>query len=351
MSVSKEFRFQLNMLRVGEETKCGDCICLRWGFNLDTANPNQFVMLVDGGFASNASALSKQIKKIIKTDRINLIVATHPHVDHIGAIPTFLNEFKVDELVVKQPWCIQELQDIFKSSSQNPIDINVIERLGLMHAYQLVSKAKEISPQIKISEWNGGEKHEYMQVSVRVLGPMRDKYDTYIREVYIGQGKESLMTEEDESTLDRFPDNDGDIDPLNNSSYILAFSFEGVGKSPRSCKKWVLLTADAGPRALRQAISEMNKECLDYQELRFLQLPHHGSINNMRVDILDALVGDPEDARERPAGRGYSAVTVSKQSDNLHPHPVVKAALIERNMQVATTKDGIYTYNLRIRLD
>lgn len=341
-----EFRFQLSMLRVGEESQNGDCICLRWGFNLDSDNPDQFVMIVDCGFASNASALSRQIKAIIKTDHINALIITHPHADHIGAMPRFLNDFKIDELIVRQPWQHQDLHDIFKPD----LDAKTLERLGLKQLYDLVENANRI-PTLKVVEWHGGDVQIRKNVTIHVLGAKRTTYDDCIRELNSGRSHIRALTESEESRLTKFPDDDGDVDPVNNSSYILAFSFEGLKRVSGICKKWILLTSDAGPRALRMAIDAMDKERLDYQELRFLQLPHHGSINNLREDILDSLIGDPSDAMDRPAGPGYAAASVSKQSDNMHPHSVVCNALEARNMKVSSTKNGTYTYNLRIRLD
>lgn len=341
-----EFRFQINMLRVGEESRNGDCICLRWGFNLDSDNPDQFVMIVDGGFASNASALSRQIKTIIKTGHINALIITHPHVDHIGAIPLFLKDFMIDELIVSQPWQHQGLHDIFKPN----LDAKTLERLGLKQLYELVENANKI-PTLKVVEWYGGDVQIRKDVTIHVLGAKKKTYDDCIRELNTDQSHIRTLPESEESKLTKFPDDDGDGDPLNNSSYILAFSFEGLKRASSICKKWILLTSDAGPRALRLAIDAMDKERLDYQELRFLQLPHHGSINNLREDILDSLIGDPSDAMDRPAGQGFAAASVSKQSDNMHPHPVVCNALKTRNMKVSSTKEGTYTYNLRIRLD
>lgn len=346
MIEDREFRFQLNMLRVGEESRNGDCICLRWGFNLDSDNPDQFVMIVDGGFASNASALSRQIKAIIKTGHINALIITHPHVDHIGAIPLFLKDFMVDELIVSQPWRHQGLHDIFKPN----LDVKTLERLGLKQLYEIVENANKIST-LKVVEWYGGDVHIRKDVAIHVLGAKRTVYDDCIRVLNSDQSHIRALTESEESKLTKFPDDDGDADPLNNSSYILAFSFEGLKRASSICKKWILLTSDAGPRALRLAIDAIDKERLDYQELRFLQLPHHGSINNLREDILDSLIGDPSDAMDRPAGPGFAAASVSKRSDNMHPHSVVCNALEARNMKVSSTKEGTYTYNLRIRLD
>lgn len=51
--------------------------------------------LIDAGLSENAEALVLKLRKL-GVERINLLIATHPHADHIGGMVTVLKAFPVD---------------------------------------------------------------------------------------------------------------------------------------------------------------------------------------------------------------------------------------------------------------
>ncbi|MBR4502263.1 MAG: MBL fold metallo-hydrolase [Clostridia bacterium] len=53
-------------------------------------------MIIDGGPVNKSSYVYSYIKNTLQLERINLMVATHPHDDHIGGLSAVLNAVPVD---------------------------------------------------------------------------------------------------------------------------------------------------------------------------------------------------------------------------------------------------------------
>ena len=53
----------------------------------------------------------------------------------------------------------------------------------------------------------------------------------------------------------------------------------------------ILFTADAGVPALEQAIGQLEVIGFDFNRLRIVQVPHHGSKRNVGPKILDRILG------------------------------------------------------------
>lgn len=59
-------------------------------------------MLIDGGYRINSRSIIKYLKKIgIK--KLDYIIATHPHPDHIGGFPKILKNMSVENVVLLKP--------------------------------------------------------------------------------------------------------------------------------------------------------------------------------------------------------------------------------------------------------
>jgi competence protein ComEC len=59
--------------------------------------PNKEVALIDGGNRDDAELIIGYIKNL-KINKINYIIATHPHEDHIGGLPDIINTFKIGKV-------------------------------------------------------------------------------------------------------------------------------------------------------------------------------------------------------------------------------------------------------------
>ena len=59
---------EIDFLPVGENSKSGDAIALRFGFYEDSKWKNQRVFIIDGGDLASGEALVKHVRKIYNTN-------------------------------------------------------------------------------------------------------------------------------------------------------------------------------------------------------------------------------------------------------------------------------------------
>ena len=72
--------------------------------NLHASREQQHVVVIDGGFQDSGHHLSSHVKKYYGTDLVDAVVSTHADQDHINGLETVLDELRVRELWIHQPW-------------------------------------------------------------------------------------------------------------------------------------------------------------------------------------------------------------------------------------------------------
>jgi len=107
-------------------------------------------MLIDGGYADRADEVVEYLKEQ-EIDRLELVVGTHPHGDHIGATPTVMNAFPTDAVWSGRIPYTNETVTNFR---------NAVDAQGLTIHY----------PQ-------PGETYELGDALVTVLGPVKSFYE------------------------------------------------------------------------------------------------------------------------------------------------------------------------------
>ncbi len=86
---------------------------------------NDKVMLIDGGENSQGYKVAKYIKSL-NIDKIDYVVATHPHSDHIGGLDVVINEIDVNNIIMpKVTSTTKTFEDLVLAIQKN--DVNVIE--------------------------------------------------------------------------------------------------------------------------------------------------------------------------------------------------------------------------------
>ncbi len=119
---------------------------------------------------------------------------------------------------------------------------------------------------------------------------------------------------------------DGETSCENESSVVLYGNLGGRG---------VLLTGDAGIQALGKATDYATDLGFDLITSKFMQVPHHGSRNNVSPSILNRFVGPK--VGEGAATTKTAFVSASKDSE-VHPRKVVTNAFLRRGANVHQTK-------------
>ena len=315
--------YEVDIIGVGKESKSGDAIALRWG-NLHGDRNEQKVVVIDGGFQESGQDVVGHIKRFYGTESVDAVVSTHPDQDHVNGLHVVLDELSVRELWIHKPWEHNAgLAEKFLDGRLTDESIGRRLQESLETAADLVAKAKRKN--IHIVEPFSGDSL-YDQNEFRVLGPTQYYYESLIPD-FDGMPKAratfaNLFVETGVSVaramkryisawgIDALDDKDT-TSAKNNSSAITLLTVDG---------HYLLFTGDAGIIALSYAADALDA-IRNGTELRFIQIPHHGSRRNVGPTILNRLVGRPVKQGQK---RSISAIaSTAKRGEPKHPRKSV----------------------------
>jgi len=281
--------FEVDFLAVGEGEKSGDAIAVRWG-NLSGPRAEQKVMVIDGGTLEAGKNL------------VNHILMMHKPWDHANEIcELFKNPLTPTKLKEKLQKAITAAHDLQELCTE---------------------KNKKIYEPFTGVTWD----------NVRVLGPNRDYYQQLLaqfRDTPVAASPlPSLLQKAISGAKDKIEwvaekldmqyeslDDSGVTSHENNSSAILLLTVDGHK---------ILFTADAGIPALTAAADYAASLGIILNDLRFMQVPHHGSKHNVGKTILNRI-------------KAGTAMISAGASAPKHPARKVTNALNRRGAAVCVT--------------
>jgi beta-lactamase superfamily II metal-dependent hydrolase len=334
--------YEIDFLPVGNGDKSGDAIAVRYG------SPGNYKILVyDGGTKESGQLLVDHIKKYYNTNFIDYVINSHPDTDHASGLSVVLEQLKVGQLWMHQPWKYSKtILDYFKDGRIT--DNSLAERLKnkMAAAYALEQLAEKQGVPV-YEPFQGASIGDFV-----VLSPEKN---WYIHELIAEFNKSPEQKTADErgalsSGLLRYATeaaklavawiaehwhieslrDDVTTSAENESSVILYGEIDGHG---------ILLTGDAGIRALTAAADFVESHGLYLpNKLRFIQVPHHGSRNNVSTTVLDRIVGLRKTSNDGQNSK-TAYVSASKESKT-HPRKAVVNAFIRRGACVVATQGG-----------
>lgn len=284
------FGFEIDFLPVGDSSKSGDAICMRWGYGLCTDKPDQFVMVVDGGFKGDGQKILEHISTVYKAKTIDLVVNTHPHADHVGGLHEIIEEegFTIKCLALHTPWTHPNVDKFFKDGRVTSKSVRENLKEGLESVYELVKKAT--ARRIPICEWfSDGAGFVAKSIHMACLGPSKTYYESLLPSFECTptdgadnsakrlECKQRMVKAEDCLLTD-----DGATSAENNSSLIMSLTLPGGSV--------ILLTGDAGMPALNRAVKRAEELKVDLSELWLFKVPHHGSVQNLGPTTINDLL-------------------------------------------------------------
>ncbi len=136
---SPSAKMYVDFIDVGQ----GDCTLLR---------ADDTVILVDAGESGSADTVVSYLKEK-GISKIDCCIATHPHSDHIGALPEVFENFEIDTVI---------MPDI---TEENEPTTRIYEKFLLS-----LENAKTVLPSL------GGEEYEFGDFKIEIIGPV-DQYD------------------------------------------------------------------------------------------------------------------------------------------------------------------------------
>lgn len=324
--------YEIDFLPVGEESKSGDAIALRYG-NLSGGRSEQTVIVVDGGFAADGSKLIDHLDKYYETDAVDIVVSTHPDRDHISGLRTLLEGVQVGQLWMHLParhsvraaesrgsgFSLGRYSEVVTKSLQDSSDL---EDLAAKRGIEIVEPFTGVGTADGVFTVIGPDEEFYVE--------LLDEMETVDRTAgaaasvaAAGRAVRRFLTESwwKESLTD-----DGETSPSNNSSVVSLLSIDG---------KHLLLTGDAGTPALERAAEQLDARGISAGDLRFVQVPHHGSRRNVGPMILDRLLGAIQ-AEEAELGTAF--VSSARKGEPKHPSKRVTNAFKRRGYPVHVTQ-------------
>jgi len=309
--------FEVDMLAVGDESRSGDAIAVRFG-NLAGARHEQVVVVIDGGTKDSGERLVTHINQYYSTNKVDVVISTHPDCDHVNGLKVVVEKMDVDTLLLHQPW--NHAADVKRDFRDHRFTLSglstKLER-SLVDASDLEDIAekkgvKVVEPFAGVGTSTG---------TIQVLGPSEEYYCSLVCDFRrtpaakaasasgffartatavaeaVTWVKETLQIE----TLD----DSGKTSAENNSSTIVLFTLDDHK---------LLFTGDAGIDALTRAANYAESIGIDLSTLRFLDVPHHGSHHNVgpailnRIKTTQAFVSAAAKAEKRPSKKVVNAL-------------------------------------------
>ena len=286
------------------------------------------IYVVDGGYTDDGRKILDHICDYYgRSDSIDYVVLTHSDADHASGLETIVNEVRVECLWMNRPWRhVQDLMPLFKYFQDRN---RLVARLK--RDFPNIAELERIATRrgIEIRDaFCGDAIGEFM-----VLSPRRRTYLELVvesdktpvpatnwlnllgrRESQAAWGEENLKGDTDGTS------------PENETSIV---QFAEV------CSTKVLLTGDAGVRALTEAYGAAALMGKLTSPLDWFHVPHHGSHRNLSSYVLDAWLGSRlPSPLEFPSS---CAIISANQKDKEHPKKAVVRALIHRGMRVLQT--------------
>jgi beta-lactamase superfamily II metal-dependent hydrolase len=313
--------YQVDFLCVGDKSRSGDAIAVRFGDPNNIAG--QAVIVIDGGFRQSGKDLVEHIKTEFGTSTVDLVVSTHPDADHSSGLAVVLEEMKVGRLWMHQPW--NHTDDIARMFQDGRVtDVGVAE--GIRRSLNDVRDLEKIANRkgIAISEPFTGLSVGNTSGKLTVFGPTVEYYESLLptfrctpqpKDLGSTSLWEALLRGTAEAVR-KFAEETLDVETLrepkgthaeNESSAVILLE---VGD------KKVLFTADVGQDGMNGALDACDASGISCGAFTVVQVPHHGSRRNVGPTLLNRLLGP----KINPYVKKRTAV-VSACPDGAPKHP------------------------------
>lgn len=322
--------YEIDFLKVGE-TRSGDAITIR--YQIDGVIT---IQVVDAGFKDTGPEMVNHINTYYdKPEKIDFVVVTHPHDDHVGGFEELFDNFEIGELWMLRPWLYAD--ELIGRFSRYTSAENLAKELK--KCYPNIAKLEKLANDhgIEIKEPLQGKKIG----EFTVFAPSKAKYLDYVvesektpkeakasvGELFIRVTRAVVSFIKSEWGEERFPSDDTCAE--NNMSVV---------QYAELCETKILLTGDAGRAVLEEVIEYAPDAGLNLPGIDRIQIPHHGSRHNVSTEILDKLLGEVLEEQPESGQEIFSAIVSAAEDDEEHPRKTVTRAFIHRGGKVVETK-------------
>lgn len=332
---------EIDFLAVGDASKSGDAIAIRFGNLHVNKREEQTVITIDGGTKESGAELVDHIKKYFGTTTVDFAFLTHPDGDHASGMSEILENLTVGTVLMHRPWNHSNaIHDLFDDDRTTPNSISDRSKENLSAAHEIEKLAtakgiKIIEPFAGVGTKNG---------SIKVLGPSLEYYREvlsqfdYMPELIEAKSAENFsifnaaaraikwIAERWDKDLLVEPEEDATSAENNSSMILLITTANG---------KQHLLTGDAGVPALSKALDYATANSISLSNLKFIQTPHHGSKRNIGPSVLNRLFGGIKPLGTTPDKTTF--ISAAKEGEPKHPNKRVTNAFLRRGVKPFVT--------------
>jgi len=293
--------YEIEFFPVGDASKAGDAISVRFG-----SNGNYRVIIIDGGTDDAGETIVNHVREVYGVNTIvSDVISTHPDSDHACGLRTVLQELPVERLWVHGLWHhASEILNLFENANWTVQGLSK----AIKDEYPVIGELFDIAAKYNIPVYE-----PFAGANIgpfTVLSPNKATYQHLIpqfrktpapnsdllkaRSIWLATQKNSLfsqfLTKASDTVADWISESwniellrEGGVTAAENESSVVLFGdFEG---------RKVLLTADSGVNALNWACDNATGLGLDVSGTEFIQVPHHGSRRNVSPSTLDRIIG------------------------------------------------------------
>ena len=329
--------FEIEFLPVGESN--GDAITIRYGSEYTGFT----IHLVDGGYVDTATTIIDHINTYYgRYPRIEHVVLSHADRDHAGGLAEVLETCDVGKLWMNRPWLyVEEIVDRFHGNfTVEGLRKKIREEYDILVQLEMIAERRGISIHESFAGYTIGPFHILAPARHRYLSLIPDFDRTPRSKTEASMGLFSILREAAKEvqnwfeswTDEKLSENPPKTSASNESSIVQLGIIDG---------RRLLLTADAGPRALEEA-----RDVAEYLgvggHVNFMQIPHHGSRRNVTPATLNYWLGEPVPEGSSPRGTSFVAVGTNKAE---YPRNRVRNAFLRRGFTVCRGTTGWIRHN------
>ncbi|MBD5801885.1 ComEC family competence protein [Azoarcus sp. Aa7] len=337
--------YEIDFLPVGSGERSGDAICVRYG-----SPGNYKVMVYDGGTKESGEALVKHIREHYGTNHVDYVVCSHPDADHASGLSVMLECLSVGELWMHRPWEHSDvIRQYFKDGriTDNSLAERLKEKMSAAYALEELATAKGIplhepfqGMQIGAFHVTSPDREWYVHTLIPGFAKSPETKEAAasasqsLFKTLLAAGTEMMAGVAESWGIETLRE-DVRTSAENESSVVL------VGEI---AERKMLLTGDAGIEALAATASYAEARGVSLPgSLKFIQVPHHGSRNNVSPSVLDRLIGQKtyspvSDAR-------VTAFASAAQGSETHPRKMVVNGFLRRGANVTATQGRTICHN------
>jgi beta-lactamase superfamily II metal-dependent hydrolase len=335
----EKYALEIDFLPVGEESKSGDAIAMRFGMVNDGKWIDPTIFIIDGGNSDSGDALVRHVTEIYKSTKVDRMILTHPDGDHASGLKNVIEELQVGKIWMHRPWTYwSHLKDSIVDGRVTKKSFDEKLREAYQYAHDIEQLAIENDIDI-IAPHQGKYYQEREERILTVLGPDKEFYLGLIKasdktpemiekaieeKSYSTKSIKKRVKEDMTFATENLAEEHEATSAENDMSLIMLLTVAGSK---------VLFTGDAGTQGLFKAITYANANSLGLNDIDIFDIPHHGSRHNLSKGILKYIQAK------------YAVVSCSKKGEPTHPSPIVTNSLLRRNIKVQWTKGNTLYYH------